>query len=81
MQLLRLELSSGAELPVRIRLPVHAGPRLAIGQASEAHLHPVLFHQRQVIEQPSEGELRRGVLLCQLLAGQAPVFDSMVSRR
>jgi hypothetical protein len=42
LQLLRLELSRGTELPVRIRLPVHAGPRPALGQASEAHLHPVL---------------------------------------
>lgn len=71
LQLLRLEVSRSAELPVRVGIPVDAAPGLTCGQASEAHFHPVLLHQRQVIEEASERELRWEVLLCQLLAGQA----------
>ena len=79
-QLLRFELSRGTELPVRIRLPVHAGPWLAIGQASEAYLHPVLFHQRQVIEQASEGETATGDAAVPAAGGSGHQSSTMVSR-
>ena len=70
-QLHRLKESRRAELPIRIVVPVHAGPWLPIREASKANLHPVLFHQRQMVQQAREGEFGWRVLLRSLLAGQS----------
>src|SRR5260370_624200 len=69
-QLFWLEIARGAELPVGISVPVHTAPRLALRQPSEAHLHPVLLDQRQVVQQTGECQFGGCVLLGHLRLGQ-----------
>ena len=54
----------------RIGVPVRTVPRLALRQPSEAHLHPVLLDQRQVLQQTGECQFGGCVLLDHLRLGQ-----------
>jgi len=54
-----------------IRVPIDARPWLPVRQPAESHLHPVLLHQRQWVEQACECQLGRRVLRDQLRMGQA----------
>ncbi len=70
-QLLGLHALGSAELPTGVRVPIDTRPWLPLRQATGSHLHPVLLHQRQVIEEAGEGQLRRRMLRDQLRKGEA----------
>ena len=70
-ELVRFDALCGTELPVGVRVPIDARPRLAGWKSAEADLHPGLLHERKVIEQSCERQPGRRVLQHELCPGQA----------
>src|SRR3954451_4982722 len=65
-----LEVRGGAELELGVGRPVHGVPRLDVRQVEEVHAEPPVLDEREVVEQPTEGQRRGRVRPRELLPGQ-----------
>jgi hypothetical protein len=52
-----IELERGAELPIRIRVPLDAAPGLGLGLGGEPIDEPALLDEGEVIQQAGKSEL------------------------